>query len=408
MDLDRFKDVNDSIGHLVGDHLLIQVSKMLMKGIRTGDTLARFGGDEFIILLDDIKDDQGVTRVTDWIRDQFMSSFIVDGHEVFTSTSIGVVFSSPEYIEPEEFIRDADIAMYFAKNKGGGRAEIFESSMRKQVLDRLNLESDLRKAIHEDELCLHYQPIADLKNGKLIGFEALVRWQHPEKGLLPPGVFMGLAEETGMVISIDRWVLKQACLQIQAWNQKYRFDPDLSINVNISAKHIASPEFRQYVIQVLKETGLESDRLKLEITEFTLIDQSEITAAAFTNLKDLGVQIQIDDFGIGYSSLSYLSSFPISALKIDRSFVGSLTDGIGQVDIVEAIIELTKRLNVSVIAEGVETRAQLTKLRELGCHLGQGYLLSKPMDAENIETLLYQISHGTGMLPALEENESQG
>ena len=257
MDLDRFKDINDSIGHLVGDHLLMQVAQLLKKGVRSGDTLARFGGDEFIILLDDVKENQGVMRVADWIRDQFLNPIKVDGHEVFTSTSIGIVYSTPEYNTYEEIIRDADIAMYFAKNLGRGRAEIFEAPMRERVLDRLTLETDLRKAINEEELRVHYQPIADLESGKLIGFEALVRWQHPEKGLLPPGAFMDLAEETGMIVSIDRWVLNQACQQIHSWNQMYNPEPALSINVNISAKHIASPELREYVIQVLEESGLE-------------------------------------------------------------------------------------------------------------------------------------------------------
>ncbi len=403
MDLDRFKDINDTIGHLVGDHMLIEVAKKLRKGVRSGDTLARFGGDEFIILLDDIKEDQGVIRVAEWIRDQFLDPVKVDGHEVFTSTSIGIVYSSPDYKNYEEIIRDADIAMYFAKNQGGGRAEIFEQPMRERVLERLNLEADLRKAINDEELRVHFQPIADLNSGKLIGFEALVRWQHPIKGLLSPAKFVAMAEETGMIVSIDRWVMRQACQQIHLWNQKFKLEPALSISVNISAKHIATPELRQYVIHVLEETGLKSDSLKLEITEFSLVDHSEITAAAFSNLQDLGVQIQIDDFGIGYSSLGYLSSFPINALKIDRSFVGNIVEDSGQRDIVEAIIGLTKRLNVKVIAEGVETHEQLEQLRVLGCRIGQGYLLSTPMDIPDVEKLLTVITQGTGLLPALEK-----
>ena len=401
MDLDRFKDINDTIGHLVGDHLLIKVAEMLKEGVRSGDTLARFGGDEFIILLDDIKADQGVMRVAEWIQNLFTKPIKVDGHEVYTSSSIGVVYSNSEYNSYEEIIRDADIAMYFAKNQGGGRAKIFEQPMRQRVLDRLNLESDLRKAISDEELRVHYQPIADLESGKLIGFEALVRWQHPDKGLLSPGEFIGLAEETGMIISIDRWMLRNACEQIHIWNKKFRPNPELSVSVNISAKHIATPELRQYVIYVLEETGLDPSCLKLEITEFSLVDHSEITAAAFTNLQDLGVQLQIDDFGIGYSSLGYLSSFPINALKIDRSFVGNIVDDASQREIVEAIIALTERLNVKVIAEGVETHAQLDQLRRLGCRLGQGYLLSTPMDIAEVENLLVKITRGTGQLPVL-------
>jgi EAL domain-containing protein (putative c-di-GMP-specific phosphodiesterase class I) len=340
-------------------------------------------------------------RVAEWIQDQFSKPMHVDGHEVFTSTSIGVVRSTPEYQTPEEIIRDADIAMYFAKNKGGGRAEVFKPPMRERVLERLSLEADLRKAIGEGELRVYYQPIADLDTGQLTGFEALVRWQHPEKGLLPPGKFIALAEETGMIISIDRWILRQACQQIMEWNEKYKPEPELSINVNISAKHIATPELRQYVIQVLEETGLESDKLKLEITEFSLVDHSDITASAFSNLQDLGVHIQIDDFGIGYSSLGYLSNFPINALKIDRSFIGNIVESTDQRDIVQAIISLTERLNVEVIAEGVETYDQLEQLRQLGCQLGQGYLFSTPLDSSEVEALIHQIEGGTGQLPAL-------
>jgi diguanylate cyclase (GGDEF)-like protein/PAS domain S-box-containing protein len=403
LDLDNFKDVNDTIGHIVGDHLLITVANTLKTGIRSVDTLARFGGDEFIILLDDIKDDQGVMRVAEWIKEQFTAPLQVDGHEVFTSTSIGIVFSHPDYQQSEEIIRDADIAMYVAKSLGRGRAEIFKPSMRQRVIERLTLETDLRQAIGNEELRIYYQPIADLDSSRLMGFEALVRWQHPERGLLSPIEFVALAEETGMIMSIDRWMLFQACKQILTWNQRYQIDPELTISVNISAKHIASPELREYVSQVLEKTGLNPDNLKLEITEFSIVDHNEITAAAFTNLQDLGVQIQIDDFGIGYSSLGYLSHFPINALKIDQSFVGNIVEDQSQRDIVQAIITLTERLNVKVIAEGVETYAQLDQLRQLGCHLGQGYLLSTPMDIDGIEELLKTITQGTGKLPALDQ-----
>ncbi len=402
LDLDRFKDINDRIGHVVGDHLLIKVAKMLSKGVRAIDTLARFGGDEFIILLDDIKDDNGVTRVAEWIEAQFAAPVEVDGHEVFTTTSIGIVFSQPDYTNSEEIIRDADIAMYFAKNLGGGRAEIFQLSMRQQVLDRLTLETDLRRAIGGGELRVHYQPIANLDSGRLIGFEALVRWQHPEKGLLVPAEFIALAEETGMIMSVDRWVLRQACQQTHSWNQKYKSKPALTISVNISARHIASPELRDYVVCVLDETELPPDNLKLEVTEFSIVDHNEVTASAFSNLQDLGVQIQIDDFGIGYSSLGYLSSFPINALKIDQSFISSIVKDRSQRDIVQAIISLTERLDVKVIAEGVETYEQLHELRQLGCKLGQGYLLSTPMNTSDVEVFLTQVLQGTGKLPALE------
>jgi len=406
LDLDNFKDINDSVGHIVGDHLLIKVANTLKTGIRSVDTLARFGGDEFIILLDDVRDNQGVLRVAEWIKDQFSAPIQVDSHEVFTSTSIGIVFSHPDYEQSEEIIRDADIAMYVAKSLGRGRAEIFKSSMRQRVIERLTLETDLRRAISDEELRIYFQPIAELSSGRLMGFEALVRWQHPERGLLSPAEFVALAEETGMIISIDRWMLLQACQQTKAWNERYRINPELTISVNISAKHIASAELRDYVALILEKTGLDPNNLKLEITEFSIVDHNEITASAFTNLQDLGVQIQIDDFGIGYSSLGYLSNFPINALKIDQSFVGNIVEDKGQREIVQAIISLTERLNVKVIAEGVETYEQLNQLRQLGCQLGQGYLLSVPMDNESVDELLKTVMQGTGNLPSIESNNA--
>ena len=237
-----------------------------------------------------------------------------------------------------------------------------------------------------------------------MGFEALVRWQHPEKGILSPAEFVALAEETGMIMAIDRWMLRHACQQIHEWNQKYKLNPELTISVNISAKHIASAELRDYIAQVLAETNINPENLKLEITEFSIVDHNEITASAFSNLQELGVQLQIDDFGIGYSSLGYLSSFPVNALKIDQSFVGRIVEDSSQRDIVQAIISLTERLNVKVIAEGVETFEQLNELRQLGCQLGQGFLLSIPMDIHEAENFLVQITQGTGKLPALEAN----
>ncbi|HBX68185.1 MAG TPA: hypothetical protein DEH25_02035 [Chloroflexi bacterium] len=406
LDLDNFKNINDTIGHLVGDHLIIKVAEILKQGIRNIDTLARFGGDEFIILLEDIKNDQGATRVAQWIAEQFASTIQVDDHEVFTSTSIGIVFSHPDYKDSEEIIRDADIAMYAAKNRGRGRAEIFQTGMRQRVAERLTLETDLRRAIRSEELRIYYQPIADLGTGRLMGFEALVRWQHPIRGLLSPAEFVALAEETGMIISIDRWMLLRACQQARDWNNRYKMDPELTISVNISAKHITSPELREYVSAVLKKTGLNPNNLKLEITEFSIVDHNEITSSAFTNLQDLGVQIQIDDFGIGYSSLGYLSRFPINALKIDQSFVGNIVEDQGQRDIVQAIVTLTERLNVKVIAEGVETFGQLEQLRQIGCQLGQGFLLSIPMDITTVEEMLQKLSHENGRLPFLELGSS--
>jgi len=400
LDLDNFKDVNDSIGHIIGDKLLVKVADRLKEGLRSIDTFARFGGDEYLILLDDIKDVTGAIRVTDWIRDQFKEPFNVAGHVVVTSPSIGVVLSGSDNKSAEEIIRNADIAMYAAKEKGKNRAEVFDPSMRERFLDRLNIETDLVKAIPNNEFHIFYQPIVILNSGELIGFEALLRWQHPEKGLLLPEDFIHIAEETGFIFDIDCWVLKEACRQLAIWNEHYKFDQDLTISTNISGKHITNPILHENIIKVLKETNLNPNNLKLEITEITIVDQNEITSRALTNLQSLGVQILIDDFGIGYSSLTYLSRFPISALKIDQSFVRRVVEESSQRDIIKAIVDLTESLNVSVIAEGVETQEQVSELMGLGCELAQGFHFSVPLEKSKVEAMLEKISHGDGHLPS--------
>ena len=402
LDLDNFKDVNDTIGHVAGDHLLIKVAEILRSGIRSMDTLARFGGDEFIILLDDIKDEQGVQRVAGWIKEQFEHPIEVDQHDVFVSASVGIVFSSAEYKKGEEIVRDADIAMYVAKNQGKSRSAVFQPSMRQRVVERLALETDLRRAIGNGELRIFYQPIADINTGELVGFEALVRWQHPDKGLLTPDEFVALAEETGMIMAIDRWVMFEACQQIQVWNQTYGSPKTFTISVNVSAKHITSPELCEHIAYVLETTGIPPRNLNLEVTELSLVDHNQSTIEAFTRIKEMGVQIQIDDFGIGYSSLGYLAQFPVNALKIDQSFVNDVVSDRSQRDIIHTIIDLSRRLDIEVIAEGVETREQLKELRRLGCKLGQGFLLATPMDPDAAETLLKDVVRGTGKLPSLE------
>jgi diguanylate cyclase (GGDEF)-like protein/PAS domain S-box-containing protein len=402
MDLDNFKDINDSIGHLIGDKVLIKVAETIQGGLRSIDTLARFGGDEFIILMEDVADISGVIRVTDWINKRFETSIIVGKHEISTSASIGIVLGRSDVNNAEEVIRNADIAMYSAKAKGRARAEIFEPSMRKEFLDRITLESDLRKAVTNNEFIAHYQPIVVLETGELVGFEALVRWQHPFRGLLHPGDFISVAEETGLIIDIDHWVLQEACHQMKRWNEKYAPSKVLHISINISGKHITDPELFKFIKKVLEETQLDPRSLKLEITELTIVDQNEFTVRALSNLRDMGVQIQIDDFGIGYSSLSYLSRFPINALKIDQSFIGRIVEESSQRDIVKAIVTLTDRLNVNLIAEGVETIEQMNELQNLGCELGQGYYLSHPLEPGKIETILGRLEKGLDRLPTLE------
>ncbi len=408
LDLDNFKDINDSIGHMIGDQVLIKVAENLKAGLRSIDTLARFGGDEFIILLDDIKDLNGVNRVTEFIQEQFNKAIVIENYEARTTASIGIVLYNPEYKTAEEILRNADIAMYAAKSKGRARAEVFEPVMRQQFLERLSLETDLRKAIENEEFVIHYQPIVVLENKELVGFEALVRWQHPLKGLLYPGDFIAIAEDTGLITYIDQWILRAACQQMVTWNKQYPSNSGFTISVNISGKHVTNPDLYSYIESVLHETGLDPRNLKLEITELTIVDQNEFTVRALSNLRDMGVQIQIDDFGIGYSSLSYLSRFPINALKIDKSFINRMGEEPSQMDIIRTIITLTERLNVNVIAEGVETEEQLKELTGLGCKLGQGYLVSKPLDRDKVESTLASLYKGKGKHPIWMVNGNPG
>lgn len=388
MDLDRFKDVNDSLGHTVGDELLISVAHKLENRMRTTDTVARFGGDEFVILLDDIQSEDNPPRIAQWILDELSLPMTFQHREVFINASIGIVLSNIGYNRAEEVLRDADIAMYNAKARGKGRYEIFDPSMREFILNRTELEHDLRRAIEHNELRVYYQFIVSLESRQVVGLEALVRWIHPRRGLLPPAEFIPMAEETGLIVQVDRWVLRQACLQLQEWKAHIPEARDLTISVNISSKHIIQPDLTQYIQTVLAETKIDPAFLKLEITESAILEKSEITSDLFTNMRDLGIQIQIDDFGTGYSALNYLSNFPINALKIDHSFVRSMTAENNHTKIVQAIVMLSQRLGVGVIAEGIEEESLITRLRDLGCEYGQGYYFARPMGSDSITTLL--------------------
>lgn len=395
LDLDHFKNVNDSLGHLIGDRLLITVSNVLQQGLRSTDTLARFGGDEFVILLEDIRDTRNVFRITNWIHEKFAEPIRLVGHQVYITTSIGVVLSNDELTTPDEMLRDADIAMYVAKANGRARTEVFEPSMRNRVILRLSLENDLRDAIEKKQLEPYYQPIVSLADGKLIGFEALVRWNHPHRGVLNPPMFIPLAENTGKIVEIDRWMLRQACSKMRYWQEKYdSITPDLSMSVNISGKHITRPDFVDFITHVLTETKLAPQSLRLEITESTVVENNELARKVFRRLREMGVQVQIDDFGIGYSSLGYLSNFPVDGLKIDSSFVSRMMEDGNQMDIIQAIVMLTNRLNIRVIAEGVETADQLEQLRNLGCEFGQGYLVAMPLRDTQVELMLQKLSNG--------------
>jgi len=391
LDLDRFKNINDSLGHLAGDQLLVAIAQKLQTGLRATDTFARLGGDEFVILLDDLEEDAGAVRVAEWINQELKSPFLLSGHKVFVTTSIGIVYSKLNYEQPEDMLRDADIAMYSAKASGRARYEVFEPPMRKKITDRLTLETQLRQALERHEFSLHYQPIVSLENNRLIGFEALLRWQHPQRGLLSPNEFLDVAEDTGLITPIDRWVLLEACQQMKAWQDQYIFDPPLTISVNLSGNQFCKGDIIEYIAWVLSESCLPPEQLKIEITENALMDFNESTLQVFHTLRSMGVQIQIDDFGIGYSSLSYLSQFPINALKIDQYFVQRIPGDSNRLKIVQAIVMLTQRLDVVVIAEGVENAQQLAQLKAMGCDYGQGFYLARPMDDQDAAVLLEKL-----------------
>jgi diguanylate cyclase (GGDEF)-like protein/PAS domain S-box-containing protein len=388
LDLDRFKDVNDSLGHLTGDQLLIATAHLLRSILRPMDTVARLGGDEFVILLEDIRDVSDVTRVADRIQKKLMMAALLPSHTIFMSASMGIVLSSTGYDRPEDILRDADTAMYRAKENGRSRYEIFDSAMRDQIMLRLELESALRQAIEKEELDVFYQPVVNIKTGRTEWFEALVRWKHRERGLLTPDEFVPLADETGMIIQLDRLVMRKAVIQLVKWQELFPNDPALGVSVNISGKHISQPDFVEYIVQTLQETGLNAASLNLEITENAVMGNFEIFLEVLDKLRDYGIQVQIDDFGVGYSSLNYLSHNSIKVLKIDRSFISKITQDPDYLKIVQAIIKLTHGLGLTVVAEGVETKAQLSKLNQLECEFIQGKLISMPAEEPVIRNLL--------------------
>ena len=388
IDLNRFKIVNDSLGHSVGDQLLIAFAQLLKQGLRTTDTIARLRGDEFTILLDDIKDITDAVRIAERLQKNLLSPFKLANHTVFTSASIGIVLSSTVHEQAADLLRDANTAMYRAKERGTKtRYAIFDFVMYDKTLQLLHLESDLRRAIECQEFCLHYQPITSLVTGKLIGFEALVRWQHPERGLIFPTKFISITEDTGLIIPLGEWVLHEACRQMHAWQMEFPTASPLNISVNLASKQIKEANFIQQIELILAETGLDGSCLKLEITEGTLMEYVEETINTLLQIKAKKIQLSIDDFGQGYSSLSYLHRFPIDTLKIDRSFV-SLMNSDNNFEIVRTITTLAHTLGMDVIAEGVETSEQLAQLKGLGCEFGQGYFFSKPLNGGSAQAMI--------------------
>ncbi len=390
LDLDRFKNINDSFGHLIGDELLVLVSERLRSHIRPDDTIARFGGDEFVILLGDVKEIGDATHIADRINNILTEPFHLMNHELYISATIGIAISTNEYQQPEEILRDADTAMYNAKLRGKAGYVIFDKTMHVNALDLLELEIDLRHALESKEFVVYYQPIVSLENRSIAGFEALVRWNHPKRGLLLPMEFIPLAEETGLIIPLSLWIIRDACKQMRVWQQRFTSDSPMVVSVNVSPKHLANANFINQITGILDETNLDPEQLALEITENTLIENIEYMASLFLQLKDLGIKINIDDFGTGYSSLSYLQQFSINTVKIDQSFISRLSKNEKDAEIVQSIINMAHNMKMHVIAEGVEQSGNLRTLENMKCEYAQGFFFSYPLNIHEAEKLLAQ------------------
>jgi diguanylate cyclase (GGDEF)-like protein len=387
LDLDRFKLVNDSLGHQVGDELLAATAPRLKQAVRASDTVARFGGDEFGILLEDISDEHMAIEMAERIAAVFTRPFILAGSEHFVTTSIGIALARGGEVA-SELIRDADAAMYRAKERGSARYELFDEAMRDRALIRLRIENDLRRALERDELELEYQPLVRVGTGEIVSAEALLRWNHPQRGRIGPDEFIHVAEEDGLIDPIGQWVLERACRQTAAWHRMRPDSAPLGISVNLSALQFAKRGLPESIADVLRLTGLDPACLSLEITESVIVRDAEAAAAAMHQLKAVGVRISLDDFGTGYSSLNYLTRLPIDALKIDRSFVDGLGSEPRDTAITEAIVAMSKALSLQVIGEGVETPEQAAELTKLGCDLAQGFYFSCPMPAARLSSLL--------------------
>lgn len=387
LDLDRFKVVNDSLGHAAGDQLLVEIAERLATCVRETDTLARLGGDEFTVLLDGIKDLSDALQVCSRIQAALNLPFCLNGREVLISASTGVALSTMGYDDPEQLLHNADAAMYRAKAMGKAQWEVFTADMHSNASTQLQLEVDLRRAIERKEFQLYYQPVYHLETAEIVGFEALIRWHHPLRGLISPVEFIPIAEETGLILPISWWVLYEACRQVSQWQQQYSTKTPLFVSVNFSSKQFAEVGLIARIEAILQETGLPPQCLKLEITESAIMEHAESTSAKLLEIKALGIQLGIDDFGTGYSSLSYLHRFPVDILKIDRSFVSEM-DSHENLQIVQTITMLSQNLGMKAVAEGVETAEQAAQLRAMTCQYAQGYFFSKPIDASSMEGLL--------------------
>ena len=394
LDLDRFKVINDSLGHAVGDKLLIALADRLKACVRPGDIVARLGGDEFTILLNRSGGIDEVKRVAERLQRKISETFKIDNYEVFTTASIGIIASSDVKREPEAFLRDADAAMYRAKETGKARYEVFDHQMHVRNMNLVQVETDLRHAVDRNEFEVMYQPIVNLETGSIREFEALIRWRHPKHGLVGPNEFISVAEETGLIIPIGKWIMEESCRQIVRWQSKFTFP--LSVSVNLSAKQLMHPLLTAQVADLLNETGLDPGQLKLEVTETNVMEHSDKALSVLNELHALGISLSTDDFGTGYSSLSYLQRFPFDRLKIDRSFVEKMDGNDKGTAIVKTILMLGENLGIEVVAEGIETEEQNAMLRSLGCRLGQGYLFSRPVAPKAVEKLLRDTVKGSG------------
>jgi diguanylate cyclase (GGDEF)-like protein len=393
IDLDRFKIINDSLGHMVGDQFLVTITHRLQHCLRSRDMVARLGGDEFTVLIENMRESAEATQVAERILAALCKPFSLQGHMLFPSASIGIVIGSSSYQNATDLLRDADLAMYKAKGTGRACYAMFTTDLHTRTFKALQIESDLRQALAQQEFKLHYQPIVSLSTGALIGFEALIRWQHPQNGFIAPCEFIEISEETGFIIPLGEWVLQEACRQLQAWHQSVPEHRELIVSVNLSSKQLREPKLIEQVDRILAQTGLEGRFLKLELTESMLVDEVEAVIQTLVDIRSRNIQLSIDDFGTGYSSLSYLPRFPINTLKIDRSFVNGMLNDAESLEIVRAITMLAQSIGIEVIAEGVETLPQLLQLKTIGCEFGQGYWFSRPLDTVSAHRMLLKPMH---------------
>ena len=391
LDLDGFKFINDSLGHGSGDQLLISIAQRLKMCLRNGDILARLGGDEFTILLENVESLEEIKEIAERVLQVLKKPFNLEGNQIFTGSSIGIVQSSSEYLLPSEVLRDADTAMYRAKQQGKGCYVVFDATMRTDALRRLQLQTDLRWAIERHQFQLHYQPIIDLETDEISGFEALLRWEHPHEGFISPAEFIPVAEEAGLIVDIGEWVLREACRQLYQWKQKFNGHPRLRMSVNLSSQQF-TPDLSQKIDRILNETQVSGGELKLEITETALMSDPQLAITTLNELKHRNIKLCIDDFGTGYCSLGYLHQFPVDILKIDRSFVSQMFFDENKRELVKVIVTLAHSLGMDAIAEGIESQEQLYQLKSLQCQYGQGFYFSKPLNAQEAERLLDKAS----------------